>query len=35
MGAIVALVIVAAFGTVLLVYFHIEDKKEARMKMGE
>ena len=28
MGAIVALIIVAVFGTSLLVWFHYEDKKE-------
>lgn len=35
MGAVVALVIVAVFGTSLLIYFHFEDKKNARMNMGE
>lgn len=30
MGAIVALIIIAAFGTALLVYFHYEDKHETR-----
>ena len=35
MGAIAALIIVAAFGTGLLIYFHFEDKKNARMNMGE
>lgn len=35
MGAVVALIIVAAFGTGLLFYFHFEDRKNAPMDMGE
>ena len=35
MGAIVALIIVAGFGTTLLVYFHYEDKRNAHLGMGE
>lgn len=35
MGAIVALVIVAVFGTALLVYFHYDDKRKAHMSMNE
>ena len=30
MGAIAALIIVAGFGTALLIWFHFEDKKNAR-----
>lgn len=35
MGAIVALIIVVVFGSSLLVYFHFEDKKNARINMGD
>lgn len=35
MGAIAALIIIAGFGTALLIWFHFEDKKNARMHLGE
>ena len=35
MGAIVALVIVAAFGISLLTYFHYDDKRHANIELGE
>ena len=34
-AVIAALIIVVGFGTTLLVYFHFEDKKEAKMHLGE
>ena len=33
MGAIISLITVALFGTGLLVYFHIEDKKKEQIEM--
>jgi len=33
MGAIISLITVAIFGTGLLIYFHIEDKKNEHIKM--
>lgn len=35
MGAIIALIIVAAFGTALLVYFHFEDKHNANIGLSD
>ena len=35
MGAIAALIIVFVFGTVLLVYFHYEDKREKRIEISD
>ena len=35
MGAILALIIVAGFGTTLLVYFHFEDKRNARLGIND
>jgi len=35
MGLIAALIIVVGFGISLLVWFHIEDRKEAHYNMGE
>ena len=35
MGAIAALIIIAGFGTSLLVYFHFEDKKNSRVGLSE
>lgn len=35
MGAILALIIVAGFGTTLLVYYHFQDKKKATLDTGE
>lgn len=35
MGAIAALIIVSVFGTVLLVYFHYEDKHENQIGISE
>jgi len=35
MGAIAALIIIAGFGTILLVYFHFEDKKNSHVGMSE
>ncbi len=33
MGAIISLITVAIFGTGLLIYFHIEDKKNEHIEM--
>ena len=33
MGAIVALIIIAAFGTGLLIYFHYTDKKDSHVEL--
>lgn len=35
MGAIVALVIITLFGVGLLVYFHIDDKKNNSMELSQ
>ena len=35
MGAIIALVIVAAFGTTLLVWFHYEDKRDSHIEISQ
>ncbi len=35
MGAIIALIIVAVFGTSLLLYFHYEDKHNTHMGLSE
>lgn len=34
-AVIAALIIVVGFGTTLLVWFHFEDKKNARLNIGE
>jgi len=35
MGAVIALVIVAVFGTCLLAWFHYEDKHNSRMGVSK
>lgn len=35
MGAILALIIIAVFGTSLLVYFHITDKNNAGIELTQ
>lgn len=35
MGAIIALIIVAVFGTTLLVYFHYEDKRNKHVGLSD